>query len=58
MNRYFDQQARGLMERALEILAQKGQFHLSLELQTKLASRGFTDIVSRSAKGEKTLVLL
>ncbi|XP_074613691.1 uncharacterized protein LOC141873555 isoform X3 [Acropora palmata] len=43
--------ARGLMERALEILAQKGQFHLSLELQTKLASRGFTDIVSRSAKG-------
>lgn len=46
------------MERALEILAQKGQFHLSLELQTKLASRGFTDIVSRSAKGEKTLVLV
>ncbi|XP_015762013.1 PREDICTED: uncharacterized protein LOC107341105 [Acropora digitifera] len=43
--------ARGVMERALEILAQKGQFHLSLELQTKLASRGFTDIVSRSARG-------
>lgn len=40
------------MEKTLEMLAQKGQFHLSTELQAKLASRGFTDIVSDSANGE------
>ncbi|XP_068758844.1 uncharacterized protein [Montipora capricornis] len=43
--------ARGMMEQTLEILAQKGQFHLSTELQTKLASRGFTEIVSTFANG-------
>lgn len=43
--------ARGLMPKTLEMLAQKGQFHLSSELQAKLASRGFTDIISRSANG-------
>lgn len=45
-------QARGLMPKTLDMLAQKGQFHLSSELQAKLASRGFTDIISRSANGE------
>ncbi|RMX41048.1 hypothetical protein pdam_00003288 [Pocillopora damicornis] len=43
--------ARGLMAKTLDMLAQKGQFHLSCELQGKLASRGFTDIISRSANG-------
>ena len=40
------------MPEALEMLAQNGQFHLSTELQAKLASRGFTDIVSKAANGE------
>lgn len=48
-------QARGLMPKTLEMLAQKGQFHLSSELQAKLASRGFTDIISRSANGKREL---
>ena len=43
------------MPKTLEMLAQKGQFHLSSELQAKLASRGFTDIISRSANGEREL---
>ncbi|KAL9959343.1 hypothetical protein ACROYT_G032657 [Oculina patagonica] len=43
--------ARGLMPKTLDMLAQKGQFHLSSELQAKLASRGFTDIISKSANG-------
>lgn len=41
--------ARGLMAKTLDMLAQKGEFHLSCELQGKLASRGFTDIISRGA---------
>jgi len=45
------------MPKTLEMLAQKGQFHLSSELQAKLASRGFTDIISRSANGERTAKL-
>ena len=44
------------MPKTLEMLAQKGQFHLSSELQAKLASRGFTDIISRSANGERELL--
>jgi len=40
------------MPKTLDMLAQKGQFHLSAELQSKLASRGFTDIISKSANGE------
>ncbi|XP_022791463.1 uncharacterized protein LOC111330786 [Stylophora pistillata] len=39
------------MAETLDMLAQKGKFHLSCELQGKLASRGFTDIISRSANG-------
>lgn len=53
----FDQQARGLMPKTLDILAQKGQFHLSAELQAKLASRGFTEIISKSANGEREISL-
>lgn len=52
----FYSQARGLMAKTLDMLAQKGQFHLSCELQGKLASRGFTDIISRSANGEKDFI--
>lgn len=44
------------MAKTLDMLAQKGQFHLSCELQGKLASRGFTDIISRSANGEKDFI--
>ena len=49
----FDGQARGLMSKTLELLAQKGQFHLPIELQSKLASRGFTEIISKSANGKR-----
>ena len=45
------------MPKTLDMLAQKGQFHLSSELQAKLASRGFTDIISKSANGESDLVI-
>lgn len=48
----FDGQARGLMPKTLDLLAQKGQFHLPIELQSKLASRGFTEIISKSANGK------
>lgn len=44
------------MAKTLDMLAQKGQFHLSCELQGKLASRGFTDIISRSANGKKDFI--
>ena len=40
------------MPKTLDLLAQKGQFHLPTELQSKLASRGFTEIISKSAKGK------
>ena len=43
------------MAKTLDMLAQKGQFHLSCELQAKLASRGFTDIISRSANGKANM---
>ena len=52
----FPSQARGLMAETLDMLAQKGKFHLSCELQGKLASRGFTDIISRGANGEKDMI--
>lgn len=48
--------ARGLMAETLDMLAQKGKFHLSCETQGKLASRGFTDIISRGANGEKDMI--
>ena len=41
------------MSKTLDILARKGQFHLSAELQAKLASRGFAEIISKSANGER-----
>ena len=40
------------MPKTLDLLAQKGQFHLPIELQSKLASRGFTEIISKSANGK------
>ena len=41
------------MPKTLDLLAQKGQFHLPIELQSKLASRGFTEIISKSANGKR-----
>ena len=43
------------MPKTLDLLAQKGQFHLPIELQSKLASRGFTEIISKSANGKHNL---
>ena len=43
------------MPKTLDMLAQKGQFHLSADLQAKLASRGFTEIISKSANGERKI---
>ncbi|XP_048580642.1 uncharacterized protein LOC5517399 isoform X2 [Nematostella vectensis] len=43
--------ARGLMSETLDMLNRTGQMHLSSELLHKLASRGFTDVVSRSSHG-------
>ena len=40
------------MPKTLDLLAQKGQFHLPIELQSKLASGGFTEIISKSANGK------
>ena len=41
------------MPKTLDLLAQKGQFHLPIELQSKLASQGFTEIISKSANGKR-----
>ena len=41
------------MPKTLDLLAQKGHFHLPIELKSKLASRGFTEIISKSANGKR-----